>query len=112
MSSIRLISLCLLLVAITIGCKTTQPSVPPAGQESSSGETITGELMILLVEQASPQELEKAFSQFGLVNKGRSSRSQNKFKYTFSTKAATEEEMVRKISDHPKVKSAVVVKPM
>ena len=97
----------LLLLLLTFSCGSKKPTMM-----ATEPVLISGNMMVLMTPTAKPGVLETAFAEYNLENKGRASRSQNKYKFSFTVSGITAEEMTAKIEGHDLVTQAVVVAPI
>jgi len=69
-------------------------------------------MMVLMTKTGRPEALETAFSEYNFENKGRASRSQNKYKFSFSARNISSDGLIEKIKAHDLVQEANIVIPI
>jgi hypothetical protein len=97
----------LLLLLLTVGCGAKKPTVM-----SNQPVAISGNMLVLLTPTGKPEAIETAFSEYNFENKGRASRSQNKYKFSFSASGITADGLTAKVTAHDLVSEATIVAPI
>ncbi len=99
----RLIIFCTLLMAMT-ACSTSKNNT------KESEDYTLGNIMILLVEDASPEALSNTFKHYQLKHVNQVSRHQNKWLYTFNQDAVSLKKLIIELGNESLVENIEKVK--
>lgn len=104
--SLTLLFAGLLLTAIHCTPSQNVQEDPPPKEEVSN--TIPGKIIVLLKPRVQPTPLLQEFSSFALKNEGRTSRTENRWLFSFNTNLIPAKDMLTKIKASDQVLEAVL----